>query len=306
MAGFFVLNSRVIHICALMKLLKKLLKIAFLSITLLLLFLIIIGGGFGEKEYPKNSALYSNELLLFAHRGDFTSAPENTMEAILSAKQKGFIAAEIDIQESADNRFFVFHDVHGKRLLSTTDTPFKTNLEDIKNHHVYFRKKITSSRIPSLEEVITEFGDSTIFYFDMKGYGSKNGLELAEGINTFLEKYNVRNNVLVASISTAFLFYLEFKYPETHTVLEGLDVGNEWLYYLIPKKFRPDFLGGRHENITEKHINWLKKNNMMNRKVVFSVKEKNYSQTIEWGFKKIIVDYGNYLDSTLSNTVKQK
>ena len=58
--------------------------------------------------------MYRNKII--AHRGDFSVAPENTMQAIQAAYDHGADGIEIDIRKTKDNQLVVFHDASIQRL----------------------------------------------------------------------------------------------------------------------------------------------------------------------------------------------
>lgn len=63
-----------------------------------------------------NATLYEPNTKIIAHRGDTMNAVENTVEAIESAAEAGADYSEIDIQETKDHQFVVFHDMTLRRL----------------------------------------------------------------------------------------------------------------------------------------------------------------------------------------------
>lgn len=56
------------------------------------------------------------KIKVFAHRGDMGSGPENTMEALDGAVEKGAGGVEIDIRMTKDGRIVVFHDEDLRRV----------------------------------------------------------------------------------------------------------------------------------------------------------------------------------------------
>ena len=94
-------------------------KFIIILISLLVLVLatifFILGGGFGKKKLTAKSEI-DNSLIIFAHRGIANYYAENTKESFDSARSLGFKAVEIDIRQTKDDVFVLFHDDNCKRL----------------------------------------------------------------------------------------------------------------------------------------------------------------------------------------------
>lgn len=282
------------------RILKKIIIFTVGFFVILLLTIIIIGGGFGEKQLP-NYPVYTTPLL-FAHRGAVTlKIIENTQSSIQNARHLNFNAVELDIQQTADGTFILFHDKRGSRLLQKEITISQLTYSDLKNLYLFDKDSSkTNLSITTLNEVFTKNKDSIYYYLDMKGHGRKSYFSLGDEIFKKIQEQRLEANILVASASILFIAYLEYYFPKVNTVLEGFNNGKEWIYYWIPKKFRPDFVASFAQNIDENHIRWLKENNLLDRKIVYGVDETNYEKMRKYGIRKMIIDYGIYLDKDLN------
>ena len=83
-------------------------------------------------------------VLNIAHRGFHANYPDNTLEAFEAAIKLGVDGIELDVQETADNSFVVFHDDKLRGVAIN-----KLSLSDIKNvklHSMY--------EIPTLEQAL--------------------------------------------------------------------------------------------------------------------------------------------------------
>jgi len=282
------------------RILKKIIIITVGSFVIFLVAIIIIGGGFGEKQLP-DYALFTQPLL-FAHRG--VVAPlitENTESSLQNARRLNFKAVELDIQQTADGTFVLFHDKNGNRLLQKEITISQLTYSDIKNFYLFDEDgSKTNLSITTLNDIFTKNKDSIYYYLDMKGYGRKSYFSLGDEIFKKIQEEQLEANILVASASILFIAYLEYYFPNVNTVLEGFNKGKEWIYYWVPKKFRPDFVASFAKNVDEGHIKWLKENNLLDRKIVYGVNETNYEKMKQYGIRKMIIDYGIYLDKDLN------
>jgi hypothetical protein len=273
--------------------------------VLLFIFLIaaicisIAGGGFGKKDFPLSEKL-ERAPLLFSHRAMRYYAPENTLAAIRMADSLNFPAIEIDIRQTADGFFILFHDESAQDLLNIHKTIEELNLNEIEKIQIRYNGMRSASTIYLLEDFFRNFRQRFIVYLDVKTNGNKNRKAMADKIIALIYKYNMEKNVIVGNADFFFQCYIECCYPEIYTALEGFDSGKEWQYNIVPKKFRTDFVAGFLVKTDEDQIDWLKKHNMLDRKIVYGVdNEKDFRRARNLGLEKMILDYGPHLDSLL-------
>jgi glycerophosphoryl diester phosphodiesterase len=254
---------------------------------LILVILFFVEGGNGKKAPVILPVKNQDVPLLFAHRGVTDKFPENSGKAIEQAKQKGFKAVEIDLRKSADNEFLLFHDGDGKRLLGIEDTIAEMTLAQVKKHNLLFNGDSTGSKVITLKEMMNAYGDDFVFYFDMK----LGGIADVDDLVQLIWRNEISKKVIVASPSVAVILYIEYQYPAINTAMEGFNAGNEWAWYLIPKNLKPDFLSGFASKVDEKNIEWLKKNDLLQSRIVYGVDSTNYEQMLGYGIKNMIIDY---------------
>lgn len=97
-----------------------------------------------------------NQTINCAHRGASGHAPENTIAALEKAITLGADMAEIDIQQTADDRFAVFHDDNLERTSNGTGPLWEKTLAELQalDAGSWFGPSWAGQRIPSLEEVL--------------------------------------------------------------------------------------------------------------------------------------------------------
>lgn len=94
-------------------------------------------------------------VLIIAHRANGSSFPENSVSAILSSSKMGADIVEIDVRRTSDGGFVLMHDhtlgrtTDGKGFVSGKSFDYITSL-----HLKGKDGKITSERVPSLEEAL--------------------------------------------------------------------------------------------------------------------------------------------------------
>src|SRR3954447_15867557 len=98
------------------------------------------------------------------HRGASGHAPENTLVAFRRAKELGATWIEFDVQLSADGIPIILHDDTLERTtnLGQQLRPTELTLAQLKDLDAgsWFSPEFAGEKIPTLEEVLQEFGDS--------------------------------------------------------------------------------------------------------------------------------------------------
>ena len=123
-----------------------------------------IKAGSAEKSIPVLINRYPSETAVAAHRGDNASLTENTMEAFVSAVQKGADFIEIDVRRTKDGHIVVMHDDSLFRTSRTNKKVSKMTLSELRS----IKYKGT---IPTLDEVLELLRDSdTQLLLELKSY----------------------------------------------------------------------------------------------------------------------------------------
>ena len=150
-----------------------------------------------------------------------------------------------------------------------------------------FAGKETTNSVPTLREVFQKFGKTLRFYLDMKN----KGFEDADKVVALIDEFGLHARTILASVDPLFVAYVEQKYPRVNTALERFDVFQILLYRLIPKKWKPDYLSGFARKVTRGHVEWLKKEHLLSKRIVYEAGGTNYDRMLNFGVTKAIVDY---------------
>lgn len=259
------------------------------NILIILAFLIsasFISYSIFTPEHSKFAFAKGKHVILFAHRGQISSAPENTYESILLAQKQGFEAVEIDIRHTKDKELVLFHDETMKRLLGDDKKLEDATYSEIKNKNIIWNNKTTSSKVVKLERIFQDFPE-LYYYLDIKTPTNEN----IENLVSLIKKYNMEEKVIVANAKLFKQIRLKIKHHEIANALEGFNSGYEKWIKLIPKKLRPDFYSSFINNTDDKQISKFKEKGLLGRKIVYDVNEDNIDKAVnDYGLQYLIID----------------
>ncbi|REB08634.1 hypothetical protein DVB69_05740 [Sporosarcina sp. BI001-red] len=150
-------------------------------VTLLLLFL-----SGCSPTYKQPVSLPSEPFLVIAHRGASAYAPAHTFPSYELAIEMGAHYIELDLHRTKDGKLVVLHndsiELNGSELeideiTSDTLSAFKPAEEFNQPTNQFASQRFASLRVPSLEQVLREFGDSTNYYIEIKSPERYPGIE---------------------------------------------------------------------------------------------------------------------------------
>ena len=252
----------------------------------LYLVLVLVGGGLSPR-FDDTFAWQGDSILLFAHRGVDSSVPENSEAALSEAQRHGFQGVEIDVRKTKDGELVLFHDKTARRLMGLDAKFSELTWDRVKSGKLLFEGKATTNSVPTLREVFQKFGKTLRFYLDMKNKGFKD----ADQIVALIDEFGLYDRTILASVDPLFITYVEHKYPKVNTALERFDFFQVWLYRLIPKRWKPDYLSGLARKVTPGHVEWLRKKQLLSKRIVYEVDATNYDRMLNFGITKAIIDY---------------
>jgi len=237
-------------------------------------------------EHSKFAFAKGRHVILFAHRGLISSAPENTYESVLLAQKQGFEAVEIDIRHTKDKELVLFHDETMKRLLGDDKKLEDVTYSEIKKKNIIWKSKITSSKVVKLEKIFQDF-PNLYYYLDIKTPTNEN----IENLVSLIKKYNMEDKVIVAHAKLFKQIRFKIKHHEIANALEGFNSGYEKWIRIIPQKIRPDFYSSFIYKTNDKQISEFKEKGLLNRKIVYDVNKENIDKAINhYGLQYLIID----------------
>ncbi|PZG47316.1 glycerophosphodiester phosphodiesterase [Listeria ivanovii] len=236
----------------------------------------------GFNVYAVNSTLYEPNTKIIAHRGDTMNAVENTVEAIESAAHAGADYSEIDIQETKDKKFVVFHDLTLRRLAGSSKRVADMTLKELQQIEVH--SGTYSSKIATLEEIIATAKKNKIdLLIEVKLHGAESG-DMVNNLIALLKKEQVIDKYLVQSLNQPIMEKIEKTDPTLKTgIILALNIGN------LPKT-SADFIVLEDFSINKRLLTQAKRNEKM--VFVWTVnKEKLMQMYLRKNIDGIITNY---------------
>jgi len=163
---------------------------------------------------------------IIAHRGASMHAPENTLSAFNLAIEQGADALEFDVQLTADKAVVVLHDDTLDRTTNGTGRVRDHNLDYLKtlNAGEAYGTAFSEQKIPTLEEVLENFGTSTIYNIELK-----NGLtpfnDLPGRVVSIIKNSKLMDQILFSSFNPVALKKTSKLLPN---VRKGILLSNPW------------------------------------------------------------------------------
>jgi len=153
--------------------------------------------------------------LIIAHRGDSTSAPENTLAAFQSALNLGAHGIELDVRLSSDGVPIVIHDETLDRTTNGSGPVSSFTIKQLKliKASNQVRHSLVYERLPTLEEAIRSIDTRAEIIIEMKG----NDPMLANSVAETIAQCRAHQRCMVISFDHSML--KQFQKLDTSTLI---------------------------------------------------------------------------------------
>lgn len=281
--------------------------------VLALLFLILapIGAALASAE---SQSLNPNRFLNVSHRGASGHAPEHTIASYQLGEQMHGDYIEIDLQMTKDGVLIAMHDETVDRTTDGTGRVKDMTLEEIKELDAgsWFneanpdkaKEEYAGLEVPTLEEVIEEFGRGSRYYIETKSPDVYPGME--EELLRVLDKHKLlgpnenSSKVLLQSFSPESLQIINDINPNVPLV--------QLISYSSPAVITDEELeeikeyaigiGASHTRIDEAYVQKVREHDLLMHPYTVNNKE-DMRRLIDWGVTGIFTDYPDRLKDVL-------
>jgi len=198
-------------------------------------------------------SVYAPDTKIIAHRGYVAGNVENTISGLVSAANAGADLIEIDIQQTADGEFVVFHDRTLRRLAGKNGVIANMTLNELKTLTIH--QNGYSDKIASLEDCI-EIAKAldVALLIELKVHGKETEDVLPKLVEK-LRKYKVLDSYYVQSVDGQ-------KMTQLKKLVPNLRVGIVYALNIGPMEENVDFIALEESWVTEQLIEELKQNPM--------------------------------------------
>ena len=153
--------------------------------------------------------------ILFAHRGDFAHATENTLPSFEQALQKGADGVELDAKLISDGHVVVIHDATVDRTTNGKGRVSSLALEEVRSLDAgsWFNEKFAGTKVPLLEEVFDLAGKDKLINIELTNYSTPHD-GLAVKVCELIKKHNNHRQILFSSFFSSNLKIAAEMLPE--------------------------------------------------------------------------------------------
>ncbi|MCF6136522.1 glycerophosphodiester phosphodiesterase [Alkalihalobacillus berkeleyi] len=260
--------------------------------------------------------LNPNQILNVAHRGASGYAPEHTIPSYeLGEEMKGDYI-EIDIQMTKDGELIAMHDETLDRTTDGTGLVKDHTLEEIKQldagswfneeYPELAKEEYEGLEVPTLDEVLDQFGKSANYYIETKSPEVYPGMEekLLETLNEhgLLGKNSPSSKVLIQSFSPESLQKIH-KIDSTIPLIQLLWYTSSATLTdteLEQYKQYAVGLGMNHDQIDEKYVQKVRDHDLSIHPYTVNEKE-DMEKLLDWGVTGMFTNYPDRLQEVLKS-----
>lgn len=194
-------------------------------------------------------SVYAPDTKIIAHRGYVAGNVENTISGLVSAANAGADLIEIDIQQTVDGEFVVFHDRTLRRLAGKNGVIANMTLSELKTLTIH--QNGFSDKIASLDDCI-EIAKAldVALLIELKVHGQETEDVLPKLVEK-LRKYKVLDSYYVQSADGQ-------KMTQLKKLVPNLRVGIVYALNIGPIEENVDFIALEESWVTEQLIEELK------------------------------------------------
>ena len=238
------------------------------------------------SEDPEVALSFFNSSEIFAHKGYSSRAPENTMDAFQLAVDCDVADwIELDVRCTKDNIPIVIHDASIQKGSGEDICVYDVTLEELQQHKIPydFTDTYPNAVVPTLEEVLSAYGQSKYFLIEIK-YDDR-APELPAQIIELVKKYGLEDRVKIHSGSYLALTKVKEIDPDMPCgLIMAIGLGN---YYDLPGV---DFFSVEHSFVSSDVISQV---HLRNKQIyVWTVNDRTSFDAVRYlGVDGVITDY---------------
>ena len=233
-------------------------------------------------------------MKVFAHRGASGDYPENTILSFEKALTLPIDGIELDVHKSKDGKLLVIHDEDVQRTFKGKGLVKDYTLEELQNFKCRKFEFIDNDlcKIPTLEDVFELIKDKNIT-LNIEAKTDQIHYDLEQDVLDLVDKYNLRNNVLISSFNHKCLNIFknidsDYKYGALYE--DEKDYAPEKNVVVHAKKLNVYSINISKELVTKEMVNLAHKNNL--KVYVYTINSPSQMRKmIDCGVDAVFSDY---------------
>ncbi|MBQ8146275.1 MAG: hypothetical protein IJ039_05780 [Clostridia bacterium] len=164
---------------------------------------------------------FNDRMAVAAHRGDSYNYYENTMTAFKMAEKTGCDMIEIDVHLSLDEELIIIHDHRVDRTTNGCGEVASLTLKELKSLNA--GDTANHEEIPTFDEFIKWVSETSLTVnIEIKEYWSEKNearcILCIEKVLELVERYNLRDRVVINSFDAFVLEYVYKKYGKKYAL----------------------------------------------------------------------------------------
>lgn len=245
---------------------------------------------------------WADDLLVIAHRGFSSVAPENTMAAFRAAVELG-VAFELDVTLSASGEVVIIHDNTVDRTTNGSGAIGEMTMTEIRNLDAggWFGAEFAGEKTPTLREVLERFGG--VVPIDIEIKDRKPHEPLADAVVAEIERADLVDEVFVTAFNPKILVRIRELNPDIRCGMltaafkdEDLTIIEKFVLrrLLFQWKVKPDIVAVEYVRVNRCNVRrWQRRGYEV---LAWTVNEvPDMQQMLDYGVDGIITNYPDRL-----------
>ncbi len=201
-------------------------------------------------------------MIIMAHRGYSSKAPENTMPAFELAMEAGSGGIELDVHLTKDGEVVVIHDDVLNRTTNGKGQVEEFTMAELKELDAgsWFSPEFKGTKLPTLREVLELISQHNV----LLNVETKTALgfeQLNEKLAPLLDEYAMWEKTIISSFNHYALVHIKTIRPQARTgILYNCALVNPWVY---AKSIGASALHAYHRTVIPELVQAAQQNGMM-------------------------------------------
>lgn len=171
-------------------------------------------------------------MIVMAHRGFSSKAPENTMSAFIQALEAGAEGIELDVHLTGDGEVVVIHDHTLERTTSGSGPVSEMTLAEVQRFDAgaWFSQEFSGEKVPSLREVLELVKEHNVL-LNVETKAALGYEQLNDKVALLLDEYALWEKTIISSFNHYALVHMKQIRPQARTgILYNCGLVNPWDY----------------------------------------------------------------------------